>query len=138
MVGKMRNYIAAQFTGGGRDSKLAAGGPAATPDGNHLPTKWEKIKDLSHFIILLQIGDAAITLVAVHYGIGREGNPLIAGIPGLIAAKAIGIVLLIVLVQRLARAPRYWRIASWCLWGLFVFYSAVVMWNALWLVILWS
>lgn len=72
-----------------------------------------------HFLIALlglQLADVATTWIALGFGTNHEGNPFAAwvlafGLPGLLIAKAIGTLLLVILT--FAMGPHDTRVGRW-------------------------
>lgn len=100
-----------------------------------------RVKRLAIAVAILGIADGVLTFLLIRAGLAFEGNLLLgalAGTPWLLVIKAAPLWVVILFLRRLSVDLRYLRAAKWCFTSLAVFYSLVVAWNGLWMVLLWQ
>ena len=101
-------------------------------------TRTKPLPYLLAALVALVIADGVITNILIGAGLAHEGNPFLRGLAGgagflvIKAAAAIGCALLLADLSR-----RRARLARVSIYGLLVFYGAVVGWNFLLLLLGW-
>jgi len=88
------------------------------------------LKYLLGLLILLNIADGLITHVLTQAGMGREGNPFLAGIvgeTGFMIIKVVGVfVCALILWDVYRRHPRLALVSTLCF---VIGYAGIVLWN---------